>query len=316
MVEKHFSFLVTPEDVGIRLDLYLSRQAGLPRSQIQQLIEKNEVQVNKKKSKPAQKLHLNDEVEISIPPPVVIEATPEAIPLKIIYEDPDLAVIDKPAGLVVHASAGHFEGTLVNALLYHLKDLSDIGGALRPGIVHRLDKGTSGIMLVAKNNQTHAALSQQFQNRKIQKTYWALSYGSFKSAEGCFASQMGRSRGDRKKISSKTRRGKEAITFYRVLKSYQGVSEVELKPKTGRTHQLRVHLAESGHPILGDPVYGGKQWSKKVSEKAQGEVSRLTHQVLHAWKIGFEHPRLKQWLEFEAKIPEEFIKLLKLLGAE
>jgi len=305
---------LTAQDASasMRVDVFLSMQGlGLTRSQIQKLLDGGLIRVNQKAAKASYKLRAGDEIEIEIPRPESIEAKPEAIPLEILYQDKYLAFVNKPAGLVVHASAGHASGTLVNALLHHLKDLSGIGGQLRPGIVHRLDKDTSGLMLIAKNNQAHADLARMFQNREIQKTYLALAYGSFKSDSGLIESKLGRSRGDRKKISSRTGRGKEAKTSYEVIERFPAMALLRVKPHTGRTHQIRVHLAEAGHPIVADPVYGGKQWVGKLKPPLQALVKRAQRQMLHAFQLEFVHPITGKKMKGEAALPEDFLEILK-----
>jgi len=231
-------------------------------------------------------------VDINVPEPEKSKLEAENIPLDIIYEDKDILVINKPRGLTVHPGAGNRSGTLVNALLHHCRDLSGIGGVERPGIVHRLDKDTSGILLVAKNDKAHQVLSAQFKDRTIQKTYLAIVKGNPKKDEGTIAEPIGRHPVNRKKMAV-SHKGREAVTHYKVLKRFKEYSLVELKPKTGRTHQLRVHLAHIGHSILGDPVYG------------KGNA-----QLLHAYKIKFTHPRTEKELEFEAKLPDDMLKLI------
>ncbi len=298
-----------------RIDHYLSKKISLSRNQVQKLLEHQKILLNQKPIQSSHKVHPGDHIRVTRDrePPSTINVSPEEIPLTLLYEDEHLAVIDKPAELVVHASPGHFQHTLVNALLFHLNKLSSLGGGSRPGIVHRLDKGTSGVMVIAKSNEAHAKLAQQFHDRLIEKTYWALCYGNMKSPEGKFESRLGRSRGDRKKISSKTRKGREAKTHYRVLDTYHSATLLELKPQTGRTHQLRVHLSEAGHPMLGDPLYGGKQWIKKLSGPAQKKVQELGHQTLHSWKIIFYHPQTQKRMSFEAEVPLELRDIELLL---
>ncbi len=299
--------------VSERIDLYLSKQTlNLTRSQVQRLVEEGSVRVNQKQVKTSYKLREGDEIEIEIPAPTSVASKPENIPLEILYQDKDLALVNKAAGLVVHASAGHTEGTLVNALLYHLKDLSGIGGELRPGIVHRLDKDTSGIMLIAKNNPTHAQLVRMFQERQIQKTYLALAYGIFKKDSGVIENKLGRSKGDRKKISSKTAHGKEAKTSYQVLERFSCFSLLEVKPYTGRTHQIRVHLAEAGHPIVGDPVYGSKQWTSKLNATLQALVKKTNRQMLHAYQLELQHPIIEKKIKQKAELPADFKEILNL----
>ncbi len=349
---KIISHLVSIDEKPARIDSYLARQlSDLTRSQIQKLLKSKNILVNEKTVEVSYKVHPADQVVIQIPPAESLDSKPESIDLEIIYQDSEIAVINKPAELVVHAAAGHSSGTLVNALLYHLKDLSDIGGMVRPGIVHRLDKGTSGIMVIAKTNHAHVELSHQFQNRTIEKTYLALAYGYFKTGSGILRSFLGRSRANRKKISSKTRHGKEAVTEYRMIRLKDLIPEkkkkkqlkegdscppaarhglrrndkeevekklqkipialLEVKPKTGRTHQIRVHLAEAGHPIVGDPLYGGRQWIQKIDPALKKVIQQFERQALHAWKLRLIHPTTHKLMEFEAKIPDDFQKVLQ-----
>ncbi|MFO1518889.1 MAG: RluA family pseudouridine synthase [bacterium] len=316
LVTRDIHYIVEDGEPPLRLDLYLvKRSLSLTRSQIQKLADSNRIFLNGKPARASQKVRPGDKIHLQMPSPEPLTAQAEEIPLKIIFQDAHIAVIDKPADLVVHSAAGHSRGTLVNALLHHLKDLSDVGGAVRPGIVHRLDKGTSGIMVIAKTNEAHFELSRQFHDRQIQKTYLTLAYGRFKSTEGTWISRLGRSLGNRKKISSKTRKGREAETHYRVLKSVEGINFVEVKPHTGRTHQIRVHLAEAGHPVVGDPLYGGKQWVQKLKSPLREAVGALDHQALHAWRLEFLHPKTKKKLSFEAEIPEDFRKVLDALNS-
>jgi len=284
---------------------------GLSRSQIRRLAEDGHLMVNQRPADPSRKVHPGDRIVVSIPLAKALKIRPEAIPLTILYQDKSLAVIDKPAHLMGHAAGGRDEGTLVNALLYHLKDLSRMGGDLKPGIVHRLDRGTSGVIVVAKTNEAHRELSRQFHDRTVEKTYLALAYGSFKQETGVMETSLGRSRGNRKKFSSGTRKGREAKTQWKVLSRLKGITLVEVKPKTGRTHQIRVHFAESGHPIVGDPLYGGRQWIQKLPPFLQEGVGLLNHQALHAWRLKFQHPVTGKQMEFEAEIPRDLRKIIE-----
>lgn len=314
LVEKTRHFRVDPLQKPLRIDLFLVRlNPDLTRSYLQKLIEDGQVTLEGRPVRASEKVHSGQRIRLKIPPPVVLKAEAEAIPLKVLYEDKHLAVVDKPAELIVHAAGKKSQGTLVNALLYHLKDLSGIGGSLRPGIVHRLDKGTSGLMVVAKTNEAHLALSRMFQEHQIEKTYLALAYGSFKADEGIIEGRIGRSRGNRKKFSSRTRKGREAKTRYRVLHRFENVALLEVKPYTGRTHQIRVHLSEAGHPLVGDPLYGGRQWIQKLPPKLQKGVQALGRQALHAWKLRFEHPLKKKELKLEAEIPQDLEEILQEL---
>ena len=284
-----------------RLDVRLSRETGMTRSRVETLIREGRAQVNGAvEKKPGRKVSETDAVSCDIPPPVAVEAQPEDIPLQILYEDDDLAVVVKPCGMVVHPAAGNEDGTLVNALLFHLKNLSGIGGALRPGIVHRLDKDTSGLLLVAKNDAAHAALSDALKARTIHKTYRAVARGAFKEPTGVVEAPIGRSPKDRKKMAI-VPDGRYARTEYRVLEPLRGATLVDVNLITGRTHQIRVHFASIGHPLLGDPLYGGKN---------QPPVGRL---MLHARRIEFTHPTTGQPMVFEAPEPPEFLQEVEKL---
>ena len=253
--------------------------------------------------RPADRIHLN------IPAPTPLDLHPEPIPLDIVYEDPYLLVLDKPAGLVVHPAPGNFTGTLVNALLHHCKDLSGIGGRERPGIVHRLDKGTTGLMVVAKTDEAHQGLSRQFAAHSIARSYWALVKGKMKKSPQTIDLAIGRDRKDRKKISSRTTRPKRAVTVIKAIRRFQDVTLVEALPQTGRTHQIRVHLAGKGHPILGDRVYGGRVASML-------EEIRVDRPMLHARGLGFIHPMNQERLEFEARLPSDMIEILERVAGK
>lgn len=284
-----------------RLDVRLSRETGMTRSRVETLIREGRAQVNGAvEKKPGRKVGETDAVSLDVPPPVAAEAQPEDIPLEILYEDDDLAVVVKPCGMVVHPAAGNEDGTLVNALLFHLKNLSGIGGALRPGIVHRLDKDTSGLLLVAKNDATHAALSDALKARTIHKTYRAVARGAIKEPTGVVEAPIGRSPKDRKKMAI-VPDGRYARTEYRVLEPLRGATLVDVNLITGRTHQIRVHFASIGHPLLGDPLYGGKN---------QPSVCRL---MLHARRIEFTHPATGRTMVFEAPEPPEFLQEVEKL---
>ena len=284
-----------------RLDVRLSRETGMTRSRVETLIREGRAQVNgAAEKKPGRKVGETDAVSLDVPLPVATEAQPEDIPLEILYEDDDLAVVVKPCGMVVHPAAGNENGTLVNALLFHLKNLSGIGGALRPGIVHRLDKDTSGLLLVAKNDATHAALSDALKARTIHKTYRAVARGAIKEPTGVVEAPIGRSPKDRKKMAI-VPDGRYARTEYRVLEPLRGATLVDVNLITGRTHQIRVHFASIGHPLLGDPLYGGKN---------QPSVGRL---MLHARRIEFTHPATGRTMVFEAPEPPEFLQEVEKL---
>ena len=243
---------------------------------------------------------------VSLPDPVEPDAQPEDIPLNIVYEDNSLLVVNKPKGMVVHPAAGNYNGTLVNGLLYHCKgSLSGIGGQLRPGIVHRIDKNTSGLLVVAKTDTAHSFLSQQMAEHTVQRTYHAVAYGRFREQEGFVEGNIGRHPQDRKKMAVVSTGGKYAYTGWKVLEQFQGFAYLQLQLKTGRTHQIRVHMASIGHPLAGDDVYG----PKAVIQKLQG-------QCLHAKTLGFVHPESRQWMQFDSPLPEYFEQFLQTLKKE
>ena len=290
---------------GLRLDRYLSRVTGLTRSQIQRLIEAGRVLVESRRPKASAAVLAGQRIRLSIPPPQPSSLTPEPIPLNILYEDHDLLVLNKPAGLVVHPAPGHPGGTLVHALLYHCPDLPGIGEERRPGIVHRLDKDTSGVMVVAKTDAAMASLAGQFKGRRVKKTYLALVHGEVKQTEARIATEIGRHVYDRKRMAVRTRKGREAVTTYRVMKRLDRFTLLQLHPETGRTHQIRVHLSSIGHAVVGDKVYGGRQERRSGARAGTYEVKAERH-LLHAWKLGLFHPRTNEWMEFEARLPADF----------
>jgi len=287
---------VTGETAGQRLDQFL--HGALPehsRSFLQKLIADGQVFVNGQPVKPSYRVRAGDEVRIEIPPPRPLEALPEKIPLDVLYEDADLIVLNKAAGIVVHPAAGNLEHTLVNALLHHCRgQLAGIGGVARPGIVHRLDKGTSGCLVVAKTDAAHQGLVAQFKSRQVRKIYQAVCGGIFQQKTGRIETEIGRSSRDRKKMSAQPARGRPALTEYRVLRQHVDCALVELTLHTGRTHQIRVHMAHIGHALVGDVTYGWR--SEKIA---------VERPLLHAYKLAFTHPRTGQPMEFLAPIPED-----------
>jgi 23S rRNA pseudouridine1911/1915/1917 synthase len=302
------SFAVSEDSVGARLDVFLtSVLGGHSRSNIQRLIKDGHVQVDGKSAKSNQAMKAGQTVLVDLPEPVDPAPQPEAIPLPIVYQDKDLIVIDKPAGMVVHPAAGHSTGTLVNALLHHVDDLSGIGGEKRPGIVHRLDRGTSGLMVVAKNDAAHEELSRQFHDREVEKEYIALVWGEVQAGRRIDA-PIGRDEGNRKRMSAKARRSREAVT--RIVKTQKfGVvlTLAHVAIYTGRTHQIRVHLSEIGHPVVGDPLYGG------VHRRVPGDLRAVTHlqrPFLHAAKLAFTHPTEQRRMEFVSPLPEDLQRVL------
>lgn len=292
-------FTVAEEHVGTRLDVFLSANAGLSRSFIKNSIESGRVCVNAKPVvKAGYAVAKGDCVALSVPPVRVLDLTPCDLPVTIVYEDEDLAVIDKQQGLVVHPAPGSPDRTLVNALMYRLASLSSINGVMRPGIVHRLDKDTSGLLVVAKNDFSHVELQRQIAQKEAKRFYKALVDGVIKQDEGKIETLLDRSSKDRKKYTVVRSGGREAITLYRVLRRYRNYTLAEYELKTGRTHQIRVHSKFIGHPVVGDPVYGG---SNKFG---------VNGQLLHAYKLVITHPRTKRQMEFEAPLPDYFLAVL------
>ena len=293
--------LVSANEAKLRLDQFLAKRLPeFSRSRLQQLIRDGFVRLNNSTSRPRQIVRDGDKIELTEPPLEKIETLPEAIPLEILFEDDDLIVINKPPGLVVHPGAGHREHTLVNALLNHCATLSGIGGKERPGIVHRLDKQTSGCLVVAKNDATHRDLSRQFAARTVEKIYLALVAGKLRKPAGVIEGKIGRHPFHRKRMSATTLRGRAARTEYHVIRSSDQASLIECRLHSGRTHQIRVHLHHLGHPVLGDKVY------------AQRLAKDFPRQMLHAWKLGFRHPRTEEWKSFEAPWPDDFAAAIKL----
>jgi len=292
--KKIYQFTVL--QTGIRADKYVSENCpDLSRTQAQKLIEDNHITVNGKVIKPSLKLQSGDIVDIEIPAPAPSTLTPEPIPLKIIYEDQDLMVVDKPAGLTVHPAPGHYNHTLANAILAYFPEI-DSGETNRPGIVHRLDKDTSGLIIIAKNNAAHMKLAGQFKSRSIKKVYVALVQGHLTPREGIIEAKIGRDPRNRKRMAV-TERGREARTEYQVIKYLNNYSLLEIRPKTGRTHQIRVHLAAIGFPIVGDTVYGAKS-------------AYVSRQFLHACKLSFKLPFSGEYREFVSEMPPDLLKAL------
>lgn len=308
------TFQVEAVDSLKRLDVFLSEKAGqFSRSQMKRLIEKGKVQVGGKAAKAGMRLRKGDLVTLVLSEPQSPKTKPEPIPLKILYEDPHLIVIDKAPGMVVHPAAGNFSGTLVNALLHHCSDLSGIGGVLRPGIVHRLDKDTSGVLVVAKDDLTHKGLSQQFKAHETVRRYVGIVFGQIPRT-GQIESTVGRHPIHRKKMSTQSRKGKKARTHWKVLENYKSFTLAEFRLETGRTHQIRVHLSSVGHPILGDPLYGGRKRLGSIEPMLLREgLQRLRRQALHAAFLGFIHPISGAYKGFSAPIPDDIEGAIELL---
>jgi len=298
--------LVVPPDArGTRVDQFIARaRPELSRSRVQALIEAGHVRLSGKPLKASLRLQGVEQLELEVPPPVAAEPVAEDLPLSVIFQDRDIAVLDKAAGMVVHPGAGHHGGTLVNALLHHVKDLEGVGGVMRPGLVHRLDKDTSGLMVVAKHDQSLRALQAAFKSRKVEKTYLALVLGQPPN-QGTFSTLHGRHPKHRTRFTGKVTTGKPAITHFKVARRFSEAALVEVGLETGRTHQIRVHFAEAGFPLLSDSLYGPK--------KAQ-RPDLIGRQALHAWKLSFAHPRSGKVLSFTAAPPRDFVAAEKRLG--
>ena len=298
-------FIVEDVDAGKRLDSFLAEKntANYTRSFIGKMIEENLVLYNGKPSKASTKIKTGDRIELFEKEPEPLAVKGEEIPLEIVYEDDDLMVINKPRGMVVHPAPGHTSGTLVNAVLSHAgESLSSINGVLRPGIVHRIDKDTSGLILVCKNDFSHKALAKQLEEHSITRRYHAICSGRLKEEQGTVSAPIGRDEKNRKQQAINYKHGKDAITHYRLLENLQNASLLECRLETGRTHQIRVHMKSIGHPLLGDPLYGPKK-----------NLYAIKGQALHAMVLGFVHPRSGEYMEFSADYPEDFQKLLNKL---
>jgi 23S rRNA pseudouridine1911/1915/1917 synthase len=305
---------------GKRIDLFLSQgDLGLSRAFVQKLIIGHQILVDNRAVKPSHKLKGGEEIHIEVPPPERLSVEPEEIPLDIVYEDSDLLVVNKRAGMVVHPAAGNYSHTLVNALLFHCQDLSGINGVLRPGIVHRLDKNTTGLLVVAKNDLAHLGLSEQIKSRELLREYVVITWGHMPAERGTIEAPIGRATGDRKKMAVSRLKGRESLTQYQVLERFDLCELLSIRLKTGRTHQIRVHLSYLNHPVLGDPEYGGRQRRiKGIHDQkrpfAHKLLSLIDRQALHAKRLGFVHPRTKEYKEFDSDLPEDIKGVLTLLG--
>ncbi|MGA9996975.1 MAG: RluA family pseudouridine synthase [Pyrinomonadaceae bacterium] len=311
--QEALTFLVQEADAGSRLDVYLAAQIdGWSRARIQRLIEDADVTVGGRAAKPSYKLRAGDSVEVELTAPPASIFTPENIPLEIIYEDDDLIVVNKPAGMIVHPGAGISSGTLANALAFHFQNLSTRGGAARPGIVHRLDKDTSGLMLVAKNEETHEKLADQFRAREIFKSYVALVHGRIAEEAGRIEQAIARDPRNRTRMAV-VRGGRHALSLYRVRQRFERFTLLEVEIKTGRTHQIRVHLRWLKHPVVGDEVYGEGRDKNVGDVRVRALITRLGRQFLHAEQLGFRHPRTQEQLRFSAPLPRELSEFLEKL---
>lgn len=303
-IMEQLEFCIENPEAGIRIDRVLAEKyQDFSRSYLQKLLKDQQVFVNEKTVKSNYKVQTGDSVRILLPDMEEPDIVPQEIPLDILYEDDFLLVVNKPKGMVVHPSAGHMEGTLVNAVLAHCRgNLSGINGVLRPGIVHRIDKDTTGALLICKDDATHRDLAEQLKVHSIKRRYRAIAYGSFKENEGTVEGPIGRHPTDRKKMSINYKNGKDAVTHYRVLERFKNAAYIECSLETGRTHQIRVHMSSIGHPLLGDEVYGSGR-----------NPYHLQGQALHAMVLGFVHPHTGEYMEFEAPLPDYFVKLLEKL---
>ncbi len=306
--------MVRPEHDGARLDRALVELfPECSRSFFARLIQEGHVRVDTDvASKSSQRVAAGQRIEVEFPAPAPASIESQDLPLRVLYEDQDLVVIDKPAGLVVHPAAGHRDRTLVNALLFHVRDLSGVGGELRPGIVHRLDKDTSGVMVVAKHDEAHRKLTVVWNTDAIRKDYIALVYGTPEPAKGTIDAPIGRDPRDRKRMTV-VKAGRRAITDYEVIERLRGVSVVRCRLRTGRTHQIRVHMKHIGHPIVGDPVYSGPQWRGLPDKRVQKALASMPRQALHASRITFSHPRTGERMTFEAEVPFDLANLIAVL---
>ena len=306
MENQLLTFLIDEEDRNKRIDKYLTeKNQEFSRSYIQKLIQDGFITKNDKILKANYKLSPGDMIYVKIPAPVELDIKPEAIPLEIVYEDDDVILINKPKNMVVHPAPGHYSGTIVNALLYHCKNnLSGINGVMRPGIVHRIDMNTTGIIIACKNDKAHNCLAEQLKEHSITRKYNAIVYGNFSDSTGTIEGPIGRHPIDRKKMAINEKNGKPAITHYTVLENLRQFSHIECILETGRTHQIRVHMASINHPLLGDDTYGPKK----------SKFNYLEGQTLHARVLGFVHPTTHKYMEFEAPLPEYFNALLKQLN--
>lgn len=306
----------TEADLGTRLDQFVAGALGISRSAAVKLIEAGDVTVGGRRVEKKHTVSENDMIEATLPEPIEYEVAAENIPLDIVYEDDMIIVINKPSGMVVHPAPGNYSGTLVNALLYHCRDsLSGIGGVMRPGIVHRIDKDTSGLLVVAKCDAAHARLSEELSYHGIEREYHALVRGGFKSDSGTVDLPIGRHPVDRKKMAVLTAPGasaREAVTHYEVIRSYGAISYLKLRLETGRTHQIRVHMSHTGHPLLGDEVYGPA--TKTQLEKRHPAL--FDGQILHARRLTLTHPATGERMTFECELPDNFKRLLELLERE
>jgi len=294
-------FIVSSKNINMRCDKFLADNLkDFSREKLKKLFKEGEVFLNDETVKPSRKLEVNDRVKVNIPSPVVLDVTAEDIPIDIVYEDEDVVIVDKPQGMVVHPANGNYSGTLVNALMYHVKDLSTINGVIRPGIVHRIDKDTSGLLIVAKNDEAHNHLAMQFREHSIHRRYKTICHGIIHENKGTIDAPIGRHKVKRKEMCVTETNSKHAVTHFDVIERYDKYTFLDVHLETGRTHQIRVHLKYIQHPVVGDKVYGP---NKEIDKPFKG-------QLLHAYKLGFIHPRTKEYMEFNSELPSYFYDLI------
>jgi 23S rRNA pseudouridine1911/1915/1917 synthase len=312
-----YTLQVAADEAGTRLDKYLvSHLPDLSRTYMQRLIQAGHVHTSQGQATASYHVHSGEIITLDVPPPLPARPAAEAIPLRIVYEDEALLVIDKPSGIVVHPAPGHRHGTLVNALLFHCPTLSGVGGEARPGIVHRLDKDTSGLLLVAKHDRSHQRLAAQLKARQIQRRYLALVRGRLPASQGTIDAPIGRHPQQRQKMAVVARHSRTARTHYEVLDNWGPISLCRLRLETGRTHQIRVHLAHIGHAVLGDAVYGPGTWHLPGHAALEREVRAFPRQALHADQVRFQHPQSGLWMEFTAPLPADMATLIARLRQE
>jgi len=298
-------FEVTEYDKNKRIDIFLAEKLNKSRSSLQKLFKKGNIKVNNICVKPAYKLKTKDIIEIILIENKPKQLIPQPIPIEVLYMDSHLIVVNKPAGIVMYPAAGHPDNTLMNAIAYKVKKLASVGAPLRPGVVHRLDKDTSGVVVIALTDEAYYALVEQFKKHVIKKYYKAIVYGNLKKECGEISIPIGRSKIHRKKMSTKTTKPKEAKTYYEVIEMLREATLIKVKIKTGRTHQIRVHFSAIGHPVLGDKIYG-----RKTVIKIKHKIVKIPRQMLHSESLGFIHPITKKWVEFKASIPQDMVNLL------
>lgn len=301
-------YTVELSDKAVRLDTFISSKSGLTRSSVQKLIKHGAVLVNSSAKKAGYRIRPKEMIEVTMPDPAEVSLIPEKIPLDVVFEDEHIIVVNKPPGMVIYPAAGHSSGTLMNALAYRCRKLASIGAPLRPGVVHRLDKDTSGLIVIAKDDDAYHSLVNKFKQKEVEKEYIAIVYGTPKKSSGEIRSQIGRSASDRKRMSTRTRRGKEAVTLYEVVTGFKAASLVKVRIITGRTHQIRVHFASSGHPVLGDKTYG-----KKTAIKFRQKTIHFKRQMLHSHILRFKHPVTGETLKLTAPMPEDMEKAVEEL---